>query len=81
MVNDWFHIPGEWVLVLDGQVTRRKYYHFVVDPNGDKTFHSRLFHDCTEHAIAMGAERLILLDTAKRSTKGALTLSLTKRNW
>lgn len=75
MVARPFYDLERWSLVIDAQVTRRKYYHFVIDPQGECRFKSRLFWECVEYCQSENVERLVLLDMAKRSTRGALILS------
>lgn len=41
-----------WSIWFDHRITRRKFYHVVVDPAGKTVFSSRLIGECVDFLIA-----------------------------
>lgn len=46
--------PPRWAIWCDYQITRRKRYHAVKDPEGRWIFESRVFWECVEYLDAQG---------------------------
>lgn len=51
---------GTWSIITDCQLTRRKRYHAVENPQGEPVFKSRLFWDCVEYLDAEGVEEYLV---------------------
>jgi hypothetical protein len=50
-----------YTLSLDVQITRRKFYHVILEPSDDFVFKSKLLGDCLEWFNANGIERFEVL--------------------
>ena len=69
---------GGWAIVTDVRITRRKYYHFVLEPTGQHVFNSRHFWQCVEYLDGEGVEEYMLLPAEPLPTEQVRSLKAQK---
>lgn len=68
LAEERFTDPKCWTLVVDARITRRKYYHFIVSPEGRVRFRSMFLWECIEYARSEAISALRLLPTISNDT-------------
>ena len=53
-------ISPRWSVWPDQRITRRKYFHLVVNPQGRTEFRSRLIAECLDYLAALGVDEFEL---------------------
>jgi hypothetical protein len=69
--------PPRWSIIIDLRLTRRKFYHCIVNPAGQMTFKSRHLGECIDWLAAEGVSAVDLLHAEHRSKDAHLAATLT----
>lgn len=67
-----------WHIVTDCRLTRRKYYHAVIGPDGTDRFRSRILWDCVEYLDAEGVSEYQLVAGALTGSEQVEALNVSK---
>ena len=70
--------PPRWAIWCDYQITRRKRYHAVRDPDGVWCYESRIFWECVEYLDAREITEYRVVPGGRSSTDNVRALSVRK---
>lgn len=67
-----------WAIIIDCQVTRRKRYYGVVDPDGELRFYHRRLTDCIDFLRSIDQSEADLQDPEEKRIIATLRVTSTK---